>query len=144
MIRVGNITANASRLAATIRGVRDNLAGHRRARIHLDPRADGQTNEAVLGYLLRANPRLGLGLDAAARAAVSREWTGARATLINLTFHAGSGLARELAARLRSGAFVTNTDETLHRKARMGRSTVPGTETYQLAVALENATITVE
>lgn len=144
MIRVGNITADVTRVAATIRGVRANLAGYRRARIHLEARTDGQTNEAVLGYLLRSNPSLGHGLDAAARAAVSREWKGAQSTLINMTFHAGSGLARELAARLRSGAFVTNTDETRLRKARAGRSTIPGTETFQLAVALENATITVE
>lgn len=144
MIRVGSVTGQASRLAATVRGVRDRIAGYRRAVIHLEARTDGQTNEVVMGYLLRRYPALGEGLDAAARAAVSREWKGAQSTLINMTFHAGSGLARELAARLRSGGYVTNTDETRLRKARAGRSTTPGTETFQLAVALENATITVE
>lgn len=144
MIRVGNVTAEAQRLAATIRGVRDRLAGYRRAVIHLDPRDDGASNEAVLGYLLRANPGLGRGLDAAARAGVSREWKGARSTLANMTYHAGISLAHELAVRLRSGAYVSNTEETVARKSRAGRSTIPGTETFQLATALENARVDVE
>lgn len=144
MIRVGNIDAQVARIAATIRGVRANLAGYRRAVIVLEPRNDGRSNEAVLGYLLRANPGLGANLDAVARGAVSREWQGARSTLANLTYHAGIGLAHELAARLRSGDYVTNTDETHDRKARAGRSTIPGTETFQLATALDNARVDVE
>lgn len=144
MIRVGNITAQASRLAATIRGVKDSIAGYRRARIILDARVDGAPNEAVLGYLLRSNPGLGEGLDRIARGAVSREWKGAKSTLINLTYHAGLAIARELSTRLRSGAYVTNTDETRTRKARAGRSTTPGTETFQLATALTNARVDVE
>lgn len=144
MIRVGSIAAEAQRIAATIRGVRDRIAGHRRAVIVLDARDDGTDNERVLGYLLRANPGLGRGLDAVARGAVSREWQGAKSTLTNMTFHAGLALARELAVRLRSGEYVTNTDETTVRKSRAGRSTVPGTETFQLATALENARVDVE
>lgn len=144
MIRVGSIEAECARLAATIRGTRDNLAGYRRAVIRLDARNDGTDNEAVLGYLLRSNPSLGRGLDAAARAGVSGAWKGARSTLANLTYHAGLALAHELAARLRSGEYVTNTEETLARKARAGRSTSPGMDTGQLATALENARVEVE
>lgn len=144
MIRVGSVTAEAQRIAATIRGVRDRLAGYRRAVIHLDPRDDGTDNERVLGYLLKSNPGLGRGLDAAARAGVSREWRGAKSTLANLTYHAGIALAHELAVRLRSGEYVSNTEETTVRKSRAGRSTVPGTETFQLATALENARVDVE
>jgi hypothetical protein len=144
MIRVGSIDAEAQRIAATIRGVRANLAGYRRAVIHLDARNDGTDNERVLGYLLRANPGLGRGLDAAARASVSRDWKGAQSTLANMTFHAGMGLAHELAARLRSGRYVTNTEETSARKARRGRGMTPGLDTSQLATALENARVTVE
>lgn len=144
MIRVGDVSAQASRLAATIRGVRANLAGYRRAVIVLEPRNDGRSNEEILGHLLRANPGLARGLDGAARASVSREWKGARSTLANLTFHAGIGLAHELATRLRSGEYVTNTEETTTRKSRAGRSVIPGTETFQLATALSNARVDVE
>ena len=144
VIRVGTITAQASRLAATIRGVRDRIAGHRRAVIVLDGRSDGTDNERVLGYLLRANPGLGRGLDAAARASVSSAWKGAQSTLVNLTYHAGLALARELAMRLRSGEYVTNTEATRRAKARDGRSQVPGISTGQLAVALDNARVEVE
>lgn len=144
MIRIGSIMAQSQRLAASIRGLRENLAGFRRAVIHLDPRSDGTDNERVLGYLMRKNPSLGAGLDAAARAGVSREWRGARSTLINLTYHAGLSIAHELARRLRSGEFVTNTEETTARKAKAGRSTTPGTETFQLATALDNARVDVE
>lgn len=144
MIRVGDVSAQASRIAATIRGVTQRLAGYRRAVIVLDPRSDGTDNERVLGYLLRANPGLTRGLDAIARGAISREWKGARSELVNLTYHAGLGVAHELAARLRSGEYVTNTEETLARKARAGRSTSPGMDTGQLATALENARVEVE
>lgn len=144
MIRVGNVSASANRIAATIRGVRDRIAGHRRAVIVLDPRNDGTDNERVLGYLLGRNPSLGRGLDAVARGAISREWRGAQSTLTNLTYHAGLALAAELAVRLRSGEYVTNTEATLAKKARLGRSTTPGTDTYQLAIALSGARVEVE
>ena len=51
---------------------------------------------------------------------------------------------RELALRLRSGEYVTNTEDTIARKARAGRSTSPGMDTGQLATALENARVEVE
>jgi len=145
VIRVGSIAAQASRLAATIRGTVDRLAGHRRAVIHLDRRSEiTESNEAVLGNLARRNPSLLRGLDAAARGAISREWKGARGALENITYHAGIGIAMELARRLRSGEFVTNTAPYLAWKRREGRSTTPGVSTGQLVVALDNARITVE
>jgi len=145
VIRVGSITAQASRIAATIRGTVDRLAGYRRAVIHMDARSDSLTsNEEVLASLAKRNPPLLGSLDAAARAGISREWKGARSTLANITYHAGTAIARELATRLRSGEYVTNTEATRRAKARDGRSQVPGISTGQLAVALDNARIEVE
>lgn len=145
MIRVGSVASQASRLAATIRGTVDRIAGFRRAVIHLDRRSEtAESNEAVLGNLARRNPSLLRGLDAAARGAVSREWKGARSTLENLTYHAGIGLALELSRRLRSGEYVTNSAPYAAWKRREGRSTTPGVSTGQLVVALDNARITVE
>lgn len=145
MIRVGSIAAQAQRLAATIRGTVDRLAGYRRAVIHLDDRSDSPTsNEEVLGSLAKRNPSLLRSLDAAAKGAVSREWKGARGTLENITYHAGIGIALELARRLRSGEFVTNSAPYAEWKRREGRGSVPGVSSGQLVVALDNARITVE
>jgi len=145
VIRVGSIAAQASRLAATIRGTVDRLAGYRRAVIHLDHRSETtESNEAILGRLAQRNGALLRGLDAAAKGAVSREWKGARGTLENITYHAGIGVALELARRLRSGEFVTNTAPYAEWKRREGRGSVPGVSSGQLVVALDNARITVE
>lgn len=144
MIRVGSVKAEADRLAATIRGVRERLTGSLHAVIRLEARPDGTSGEAVLGHLLRMNPGLGRGLDAVARRGAAKGWQGARSTLANLTYYAGLEIAQELAVRLRSGAYVTNTSETTARKARQGRSTTPGMSTGQTAAALEHATVTVE
>lgn len=143
MIRIGSVEATAERLAATIRGTRDRLAGYRRAVIALDARDDGASNEAVMGHLLRMNPGLAQGLDAEARAGARTAWRGARSSLETLTFHAGVAFARALSARLLSGQYVTNSDETRARKARRGGG-VGGVDTRQLADALANPTVTVE
>ena len=64
--------------------------------------------------------------------------------LEELTHVAGGGIAREIARRLRSGNYVTNTAETRERKRREGLSTVPGVATGALAVSLDNARVRVE
>lgn len=143
MIRIGDVSAQAKRIAATIRGTRQRLAGYRRAVITLPTRDDGTDNEVVLGHLLRMNPGLVRGLDAAARAGARAVWQGARTTLETLTYHAGAAAARELSLRLRSGQYVTNNDETRARKSRRGGG-VPGLASGQLADALENPTVSVE
>lgn len=146
MIRLGSIKAGTDRLSAVVRGLRDDLAGHLRGVATLHDRSGvGETsNSAVLGRLATKHPDLFKGLDPVARAAISREWKGARSKLINLTYHATLAVAHELAARLRSGRYVTNTPATTRRKADLGQSTTPGVATGQLAVALDNATVTVE
>lgn len=143
MIRLGDVSATAKRIAATVRGTRDRLAGYRRAVITLDAREDGSSNTAVMGHLLRMNPDLAAGLDAEARAGARAAWQGARSSLETLTFHAGVAFARALSARLLSGQHVSNTDETRARKSRRGGG-VPGVDTRQLADALANPTVTVE
>lgn len=145
VIRVGSVAAQASRFAATIRGTVDRLAGYRRAVIRLDHRSDSPTsNEEVLGSLAKRSPTLLRSLDAPARAGISREWKGARSTLANLTYHAGLAVAHEVARRLRSGEFITNTAPYAKWKRREGRGSVPGISTGQLAVALDNARVEVE
>jgi len=131
MIRLSSVKATADRMAALVRGVRDSLAGNRRAVIDLDAREGGGSNTAVFGELARRNPGLVAGLDAPVRAAVKERWAqgGVRTGLAELTSYAGRALAFELAARLRSGRFVTNTPATTERKRSMGRSTTPGMET---------------
>jgi hypothetical protein len=52
---------------------------------------------------------------------------------------AGIGAAKAIAARLRSGDFVTNTEATLAKKAREGRGTTPGIDTGNLAASLDAA-----
>jgi hypothetical protein len=146
VIRLGSVKATADRMAALVRGVRDNLAGNRRAVIDMDARSDGDSNTRVFGSLAARNPRLVAGLDAPVRAAVKARWDqgGVRTGLAELAFYAGRALAFELAARLRSGRFVTNTPATTERKRALGRSTTPGMETGALAVALDNARVSVE
>lgn len=146
MIRVGTVTTQADRLAATIRGIRAGLEGYRRAVIDLDTRHGDATNTEVIASLAHRNPRLVANLQPAAMAAVKLRWSqgGIRTGLEELTYHAGLGAAHELATRLRSGAYVTNTAETRERKRRAGLSPVPGIATGALAVALDNARVRVE
>jgi hypothetical protein len=146
VIRVGAVTATAERFAATIRGVRDSLAGYRRAVIDLGERHDSATNTQVLSALARRNPSLLDGLQPAAMAAVRLRWSqgGIRTGLEELTLHAGLGAAHEIASRLRSGDYVTNTSETRERKRRQGLSSTPGVATGALASALDNARVRVE
>ena len=146
MIRVGSVKASADRMAATIRGVRDSLAGHLRAVIDLDARYGGDSNTGVFGHLAARFPSLVAGLDAPALAAVRARWAqgGVRTGLAEMTHYAGLAVAHELAARLRSGRYVTNTPAYAAWKRRTGRGSVPGILTASLAVALDNARITVE
>lgn len=146
MIRVGSVKASADRMAATIRGVRDNLAGHLRAVIDLDARNGGGSNTAVMGSLMARFPVLTKGLDAAALAAVRARWAqgGIKTGLAEMTYYAGLAVAHELAARLRSGRYVTNTPSYASWKARAGYGSVPGILTRSLAESLDNARVRVE
>lgn len=148
MIRFGHVTATAQRLAATLRSRRDALLGAVSVEIHPaeDTRADGPaTNTAVLSYLAARHPAL-VAVDddatAAARAAARLVWQPRTTGLRELALAAGVGFAHVIAKRLRSGAFVTNTEETVRQKARRGLSTTPGVATGQLADALDSATTT--
>lgn len=146
MIRVGSVKAQAGQVAATIRGVRDSIAGYRRAVIDLPTRDDGTPNSLVIGALAKRFPRLFGELQTAAAAAVQQRWAqgGIRTGLEELTLYAGKAIARELAARLRSGRYVTNLPETRRRKLLLGQSTTPGMATGALASALDNARVRVE
>lgn len=146
MIRVGSVKASADRMAATIRGVRDNLAGHLRAVIDLDARNGGDSNTAVMGYLSNRFPALTKGLDAPALAAVRARWAqgGVKTGLAEMTYYAGLAVAHEMAARLRSGRYVANTPAYAAWKRREGLGSVPGIMTASLAVAFDNARVTVE
>lgn len=146
MIRVGSIKTAAGRVAATIRGTRDALAGYRRAVIDLHTRKDGTPNSLVLGALAKRFPRLFEGLQEEAMAAVRARWAqgGIRTRLEELTLVAGRGLFRGLAARLRSGRYITNTAETRARKAALGLSLIPGVATEDLAKNLDSAPVRVE
>lgn len=148
MIRFGQVTATAQRLAATLRSRRDALLGAVSVEIHPADdtrRGSGSTNTAVLSYLVAKHPALASIDDeaiATARAAARLVWNPRTTGLRDLALAAGMGFAHVVAKRLRSGAYVTNTEETLTRKARRGLSTTPGVETGQLADALDSATTT--
>ncbi len=145
-VRVGAVAARSGAVAATIRGTREALAGYRRAVIDLPTRPDGTPNAVVIGALARRFPRLFAGLQEEAMAAVSSRFAqgGIRVGLEELALFAGRGIARGLAARLRSGRYVTNLPETRARKARLGLSLTPGVATGELATALDNARVHVE
>ena len=144
--RVGAVGARAGAVAATIRGTREALAGSRRAVIDLPTRRDGTPNSLVIGVLARRFPRLFAGLQEEAAQAVAARWSqgGIRTGLEELALVAGRGIARGLAARLRSGRYVTNLPETRARKLAAGLSPVPGVATGELANALDNARVRVE
>lgn len=148
MIRFGNVTATAQRLAATLRSRRDALLGAVSVEIHPADdgrRESGATNTAVLSFLAAKHPAL-VSVDddakAAALAAAHLVWHPRTTGLRDLALAAGIGFAHVIAKRLRSGAYVTNTDETVRQKARRGLSTTPGVATGQLADALDSATTT--
>lgn len=146
MLRYGRPDLSAvERFTARVRGTIDALAGARDVRIVPEPegREDALSNSRVLVKLARANPALvapAADMDRAARAMAREYFIPWETPLAEVAVYAGIGAARAIAARLRSGDFVTNTPETLARKARMGRGATPGVDTGQLAAALERAT----
>lgn len=144
MIRAGVVKAQASRVSATIRGLRDRIAGHLRGVASLDARDDGATSGEVMGHLARKHPNLIASVDGVARAAARAAWDPRRPSLESLTVAATQAVCRELAARLRSGRYVTNTVATIAAKDRAGHGTTPGVDTEQLARALDAPRITVE
>lgn len=149
MIRASSIRAGVSRTIATLRSRREALLGALTVEIHPAPdeRREGTENTRVLHHLARMNPALlalrGGDVDAAVRAAARSVFSPRTSTLRELATAAGPAVARALAARLRSGAYVTNTTETTERKARAGLGTTPGVATGALADSLEAAIITV-
>lgn len=147
MIRVGNIQAGVARFTALLRGRIDALSGSVRVVIH--PTPDGRkggsvTNTEVLGFLAQRNPDLidpkGADLDAIVRPAARAIWRARTTGLEELAVAAGNAFGRALAARLRSGRFVTNNEETRKRKHGLPG----GIDTEQLADALDDATATAE
>lgn len=148
MIRFGQVTASAQRIAATLRSRRDALLGAVSVEIH--PADDGRretgaTNTQVLSYLVAKHPALASIDDeatATARAAARLVWNPRTTGLRDLALAAGIGFAHVIAKRLRSGGYVTNTEETVRQKARRGLSTTPGVATGQLADSLDSATTT--
>lgn len=150
MIRIGGIAGQLGALVARVRGTRDAIAGTVHARIVPSPdgRAhDAASNTEVFARLARRNPQLaapGADLDAPAREAARAAWRGWQSDLRVIAQAAAVATAKALAARLRSGRYVSNTPETRAAKARAGLSTTPGLATEQLAAALEAATATTE
>lgn len=150
MIRLGGISGRFDEIVARIRGTRDAIAGTVHARIVPQPdgREDGDaSNTAVFARLARRYPQLaapGPDLDAPARAAAREAWRGWQSDLRVIARAAAAAMAPALAARLRSGRYVTNTPETRERKARAGLALTPGLATEQLAEALEAATAVTE
>lgn len=148
MIRASSIRPGVDRILATLRSRRDALLGATAIEIHPAPddRREGTGNHAVLSYLARKHPELvairGDDVHEAVRAAARAVWNPRTSTLAQLALAAGPALAKVIAARLRSGQYVTNTEETSRQKARRGLSTIPGVATGALADALDNATVT--
>lgn len=148
MIRASSIRPSVDRILATLRSRRDALLGATAIEIHPAPddRREGTGNHQVLTYLAGRNPELlairGADVHEAVRAAARAVWNPRTSTLQQLALVAGPVLAKVIAARLRSGQYVTNTEETSRQKARRGLSTIPGVATGALADALDNATAT--
>lgn len=146
MLRMGRLDTSAlDAFRARIRGTIDALAGARDVVIEPQPEArpDGLTNTEVIGRLARHSPALvapGADMDRAARALAREYFVPWETPLAEVAVYAGIGAARAIAARLRSGDYVTNTEATTARKARAGRSTTPGIDTGHLAAALDVAT----
>lgn len=151
MIRIDtrSVEARAQGIVALLRARRDQLLGAVRVVVvPAGPRAGGASNAVVLGYLSRHSPALvdlrGGDVDRAMGAAVRAAWDPWSSTLRGLAPYAGEALGQAIAARLRSGQYVTNTRETLADKARRGAGQTPGVDTEQLARGLDAATVRVE
>lgn len=146
MIRMGDIEAQMARATATVRGTLERLAGSVHIELHPQPneREGSQvTNTAVLHFLGARNPELlapdGADMDPRVRA-VAREAYTPGMSLAEIGTAIGPEIGKGLAARLRSGRYVTNNDETVKRKG--GRAA--GVDTEQLAQSLDAATATPE
>lgn len=143
---MGDISADVDRFVATIRGVTDRLAGAVHVEIHPTPDAredSAVTNRAVLRWLAERNPALvalsGGDIDRSVRQAARAVYRPGMGLGV-LATAAAPEVARAIAARLRSGAYVSNNDETRRRKnGRPG-----GVDTGALAESLDNATVTLE
>jgi hypothetical protein len=151
MIRVGSksVKLQTDGIVALLSARRDQLLGSVRVLVSpAEPRAGGGSNAVVLGYLSRHSPPLtdtrGGDVDQAMGTAVRAAFEPWSSTLRGLAPLAGEALARAIAARLRSGRYVTNTAETLADKARRGAGSTPGVDSEQLANALDRATVRVE
>lgn len=105
--------------------------------------AGGDTNSAVLWRLSRKHPELFQNLGPAALRSVVDGFD-FRFSLTKIAGDLSRGAMGEVARRLRSGVYVTNTPATTARKRRLGHSTTPGVDTGQLANALWRATLKVE
>lgn len=143
---MGDISADVERFVATIRGVTDRLAGavHVEIRPTPDEREDSAvTNRAVLRWLAERNPSLvalsGGDIDRPVRAAARAVYRPGMGLGV-LAAAAAPEVAHAIAARLRSGQYVENTDETRRRK----NNRPGGVDTGALATSLENATATLE
>lgn len=144
MIRIGSVKTQTDSVAAIIRGLKDRYLGTSLATITLGSRDDGEGNGAVLGHLIRRHPALIEGTDAVCRAAARERFAVRTSTLDTIARDAGEAWAHEVAARLRSGRYVTNLPATTARKAARGHSTTPGVDSGQLADALDSAQIRTE
>lgn len=144
MIRMGKLGPQLDAFIARVRGTVDSLAGARDVVIEPvpDERPDGLTNTAVIARLSRHSPALvapAADMDREARALARQYWRPWETSLAEIAVVAGIGAARAIAARLRSGDFVTNTEATLAKKSREGRGTTPGIDTGNLAASLDAA-----
>ena len=148
------IKADAQGMRAAVQGVVADLRWKlgllsTSVRVTIDPKAsrnDGVSNAEVAYHLSKHSPnwlKLGTGLSEAMSKAAWSAWRPWRMTMKGLAPYIGEALGRALAARLRSGFYVTNTRETLARKRARGRPAIPGVDTEQLARALDNAAIRV-
>lgn len=145
MIRLGSV--NVSHWQRYLRDRAAALSGPVRLVIKCNPnrRDDGGDNDNVLARLMepsrsalaQGGPDVARAVDLGRR---SRPWQAAQLTLRDLAFAAGPFLARAIAARLRSGRYVFNNEETRRRKG--GKP--PGVDTEQLAASLDNALVRVE
>lgn len=109
-----------------------------------DARDDGTTNTIVLGRLVQRHHPLIEGLSPAALRGARAGFDAVRSTFATIAHDAVHEAQMEIARRLRSGVYVTNTTATIARKLRAGRGATPGVDSEQLALSLEGAEIEVE
>ena len=133
MIRVDtrSVRVQADGIVTLLRARRDAPTRRRacRRRPRRAARRGAAKHHGPLGTSRGTPPQLvdtrGGDVDQAMGAAVRAAWDPASSTLRGLAPLAGEAFARALAARLRSGRFVTNTPETLARKRARGRGATP-------------------